>query len=70
MSKVYARERGEQRRRRLDEAIKRLTQELYQAGIDPTLRQISLRLPNPKLIITPHLRQAWREARQALGLPT
>lgn len=68
--KVYAKQRGEQRRRQLDEQIKGLTRELYQAGIDPTLRQISLRLPKPKVIITPHVRQAWRQARHELGLPT
>jgi AraC-like DNA-binding protein len=68
--KIYARERGRQRRRHLDEKVKRMTRALYQAGIDPTLRQISFRLPNPKMIITPHIRQAWREARNKLGLPT
>lgn len=68
--KIYARQRGEERRRQLDEQIKGLARELYQAGIDPTLRQISLRLPHPKVIITPHVRQALGEARNELGLPT
>jgi hypothetical protein len=68
-AQAFSQARSQKRHQQLREEIKRLTQELYRQGLDPTLRQIALRLPSPKLIMDPQVRQAWREARQDLGLP-
>jgi AcrR family transcriptional regulator len=68
--KMYLKARGQQRRQHLDQEVKRITRELYHQGIDPTLYQIGLQLPQPAMAIPPHTRQAWREARKELGLPT
>jgi AraC-like DNA-binding protein len=68
--KTYLKERGQQRRQHLDKEVKRITRELFHQGIDPTLYHIGLQLPNPAMTIPPHIRQAWREARKELGLPT
>jgi hypothetical protein len=67
---MYLKARGQQRRQHLDQEVKRITRELYHQGIDPTLYQIGLQLPQPAMAIPPHTRQAWREARKELGLPT
>lgn len=66
---TYRQERGRQRRRQLDEEVKRLTREIYHQGLDPSLSRVSLRLPQPKMVMALHVQQAWREARQELGLP-
>jgi aminopeptidase N len=66
--KAYVKERGQQRRRQLDEEVKRITRELHRQGIRPGLHQVALRLPSPKAIIEPHVRRAWREALTELGL--
>lgn len=62
--------RSRQSRQQLAEEVKRITRELYQQGIDPTLGQIGLQLPHSKMTIQPYVRQAWSEARAELGLPT
>lgn len=66
--KAYVKKRGQRRRQQLDEQVKRITRELYRQGIHPGLHQVSLRLPRPKMIIEPHVQQAWRAALMELGL--
>jgi AraC-like DNA-binding protein/DNA-binding transcriptional regulator YhcF (GntR family) len=68
--KVYVRERGEQRRRQLDEEVKQITRMLFEEGIDPKLHRVILRLSSPGAAKAPHIRQAWQAARKELGLPT
>ena len=67
---AFVKVRNLQRQQQLETEVRRLTKELYDQGIDPTLRQLGLRLPNHKMIIIPHLRQAWLETRQELDLRT
>jgi len=68
--KVYVRERGEQRRRQLDEEVKHITRMLFAEGIDPKLHRVILRLSSPAAAKAPHVRQAWQAARKELGLST
>jgi AraC-like DNA-binding protein len=68
--KVHVRERGELRRRQLDEEVSHLTRMLFAEGIDPKLHRVILRLSSPGAAKAPHVRQAWQAARKALGLPT
>lgn len=68
--KRYVRERGAKRRRQIDEEVQRITRSLFEAGIDPKLNRVIARLPSPGAAKEPHVRQAWREMREALGLPT
>jgi AraC-like DNA-binding protein len=67
---AFIKAKSQERCQELIEKVRRLTQELHQQGLDPTLRQVALRLSSPKLTIDPQVRQAWREARQEIGLPS
>jgi len=62
--------RNQQRQQQLVETVKAITRELHQQGLNPNLYQVGLRLPQPKMLIMPELRQAWLETRRELGLPT
>lgn len=68
--KIHVRERGEQRRQRLDEQVKQITRTLFEQGIDPKLHRVISRLPAPGAAKASHVRRAWQAARQALGLAT
>jgi AraC-like DNA-binding protein len=68
--KAYRSQKAQQRQQQLAEEVKSITRQLHHEGIDPTLKQLTLRLPYPKMIFMPYICEAWREARQELGLPT
>jgi AraC-like DNA-binding protein len=68
--KRYVRERAEYRRLQLDEEVKQITRQLFQAGIEPKLHRVISRLSVPGAANAPHVRQAWQAARKELGLPT
>jgi AraC-like DNA-binding protein len=65
----YVRQRSRERRQRLVAEVKRITRELYRAGLDPTLGRVAACLPHSRMILATFLQQAWQEARQELGLP-
>jgi AraC-like DNA-binding protein len=66
--KTQLKERSQQRQQKLIEDVKHITRQMYHEGIDPNLAQLSRRLPSSKMIVEPFIREAWREARQELGL--
>ena len=53
--KVYLRERGEQRRRQLDEEVSQITHLLFAQGIDPKLHRVLVRLSSPGAAKAPHV---------------
>lgn len=67
---AFVKARSQERRHELMAKVRFLTQELHRQGLEPTLRQVALRLPSPKLSLNPLVRQAWREARREIGLST
>jgi non-ribosomal peptide synthetase component E (peptide arylation enzyme) len=67
---AFVKARSQQRHHQLVEEVKRITRELHQQGINPSIHQLRLRLPKPGMTADPIVLEAWREARTELGLPT